>query len=447
GRALASVVDVPAWTLGEDAVQQRLSEALRVRAGVDELVARLTASILGRELPRLAGASSGRAWLMATHRMSAPEAARLVTQANACTAEGLDGRAETTRRAWATGDVHTEQAVVIAQTVGALNSAIPATATDALQHDLVGHARRLGYPQLRQVCRHALEVVDPDGADTMLEAQLLAEEDRALQLTQFQARRVGDGTTRGSFRLPDAQFDMLKAALDAAASPRRPRRGDSPDDPEHASNADASSKNTSAGPAAAQGRPGRLGYPQRMGRAFLELIEHLPTSRLPQHGVANATIVVTMGLDQLRDAFGETVLDSGTAMSAGQTRRLACNAQLIPAVLAGDSTILDLGLAQRLFTRYQRIALAVRDRGCIWPGCDRPPAWCEAHHITAWKNLRPTNLDNGCLLCSFHHHLAHQGEWAIVMAADGVPDVIPPPRVEPNQQPLRHARFTLPALC
>jgi hypothetical protein len=154
-----------------------------------------------------------------------------------------------------------------------------------------------------------------------------------------------------------------------------------------------------------------------------------------------------MGLDQLRDAFGETVLDSGTAMSAGQTRRLACNAQLIPAVLAGDSTILDLGLAQRLFTRYQRIALAVRDRGCIWPGCDRPPAWCEAHHITAWKNLGPTNLDNGCLLCSFHHHLAHQGEWAIVMAADGVPDVIPPPRVEPNQQPLRHARFTLPALC
>jgi hypothetical protein len=93
---------VDAW---RDAVQQRLGEALRVRAGVDELVARLTASILGRELPRLAGASSGRAWLMATHRMSAPEAARLVTQANACTAEGLDGRAETTRRAWATGDV------------------------------------------------------------------------------------------------------------------------------------------------------------------------------------------------------------------------------------------------------------------------------------------------------------------------------------------------------
>jgi len=96
-------------------------------------------------------------------------------------------------------------------------------------------------------------------------------------------------------------------------------------------------------------------------------------------------------------------------------------------MLGADSAVLDLGFTKRLFDRHQRIALAVRDRGCIFPGCDRPPAWTEAHHITAWEDGGPTDLANGCLLCSFHHHLVHKGEWAVVMSADGIPEILPPP--------------------
>ena len=106
--------------------------------------------------------------------------------------------------------------------------------------------------------------------------------------------------------------------------------------------------------------------------------------------------------------------DTGTTISAGQSRRLACNAALIPAVLDGDSAILDLGTSRRLFNRHQRLALAVRDRGCIWPGCDQPLAWTEAHHISPWRPGGPTDLTNGCLICPFHHHLIHStAGWRI----------------------------------
>src|SRR6478752_8786241 len=76
--ALDGVTSVPAWSLGEQAVQARLGEALALRSRLAEVTARLVASASDRELPRLAGASSTRAWLMATHRVSAQDAGRLV---------------------------------------------------------------------------------------------------------------------------------------------------------------------------------------------------------------------------------------------------------------------------------------------------------------------------------------------------------------------------------
>jgi hypothetical protein len=158
--------------------------------------------------------------------------------------------------------------------------------------------------------------------------------------------------------------------------------------------------------------------------------------------VANATVVITISLDQLKTGLGEAMLDTGTAMSPGQGRRLACNAGVIPAVLGANSAILDLGPAQRLYDRHQRIALAVRDRGCTWPGCDRPPSWCEAHHIISWADGGPTDLANGCLLCPYHHHLVHANTgWQIQTAPDGIPEVIPPERLDPARQPRRHERL------
>nr|WP_280139621.1 HNH endonuclease signature motif containing protein [Nocardioides lianchengensis] len=94
-------------------------------------------------------------------------------------------------------------------------------------------------------------------------------------------------------------------------------------------------------------------------------------------------------------------------MTAGEARRLACTANLVPAVLGAKSEILDLGRSQRLYNRSQRRAMGLRDRECRAEGCHVPAPWCEAHHLTPWSAGGRTDLDDGVLLCSRHHHHIH----------------------------------------
>ena len=121
---------------------------------------------------------------------------------------------------------------------------------------------------------------------------------------------------------------------------------------------------------------------------------------------------------------------------------MACNATLVALYLDSESRVVDHGTARRLYDKHQRLVLAVRDRGCVFPACDRPPAWCEAHHITWWSEGGPTDLNNAALLCHFHHYLVHEGQWQVTMAHDGIPEIIPPRRLDPDQVPRRHSRFT-----
>ena len=80
---------------------------------------------------------------------------------------------------------------------------------------------------------------------------------------------------------------------------------------------------------------------------------------------------------------------------------------------------INLGRAQRRANPTQRRLLWLRDRHCTFPGCDRPPGWCEAHHIRFWEHGGPTDLDNLCLLCSHHHHLCHEGGYKIQRHPNG----------------------------
>ena len=63
------------------------------------------------------------------------------------------------------------------------------------------------------------------------------------------------------------------------------------------------------------------------------------------------------------------------------------------------------------------LQVAARDGGCRWPGCERPPPWCEAHHIDHWhRDHGKTNIADGVLLCRHHHLLAHNNGWEITRA-------------------------------
>jgi hypothetical protein len=144
--------------------------------------------------------------------------------------------------------------------------------------------------------------------------------------------------------------------------------------------------------------------------------------------------------------LGTGVTDSGERLSATAVRQLACDARILPVVLGGAGQVLDAGRSRRLATGALRQALCVRDRGCAFPDCDRPPRWTVAHHVISWLRGGRTSLDNLVLLCGRHHRLIHHptAGWQIRLAADGQFDFIPPSTVDPARRPRRniyHARI------
>jgi len=109
--------------------------------------------------------------------------------------------------------------------------------------------------------------------------------------------------------------------------------------------------------------------------------------------------------------------------------RLQAAARRLPPVLGGPPTQpLDVGRTTRVVQPAQRTALAVRDGGCVFPGCARPLAWCEAHHIQHWLDGGPTDLANLVLLCRAHHRAVHEGGWRLVRLPDGRLTATPPHR-------------------
>ncbi len=112
-------------------------------------------------------------------------------------------------------------------------------------------------------------------------------------------------------------------------------------------------------------------------------------------------------------AVGRCESSDAVPLPVAVVRRLACDAGVIPVVMGGASQVLDVGRRTRTVSTAQRNALVVRDGGCVFPGCDRPPSWCDAHHVIHWLNLGPGDLWNLVLLCSAHHHAVHEGGWGL----------------------------------
>jgi len=120
-----------------------------------------------------------------------------------------------------------------------------------------------------------------------------------------------------------------------------------------------------------------------------------------------------------RAAARGVIIGSGATISGEAARRLACDAELHRVITKGKSVVLDFGTSTRFASDSQFLAMALRDGGCRWPGCDRPPGWCDAHHIDeAIRDDGPTNLTNQALLCSCHHPYVHSPEWGLVGDAD-----------------------------
>ncbi|MDI9929883.1 DUF222 domain-containing protein [Rhodococcus sp. IEGM 1354] len=146
-----------------------------------------------------------------------------------------------------------------------------------------------------------------------------------------------------------------------------------------------------------------------------------------------------------RDLFGDGTsvgwLPWMGPLSRNTSRQLACDCLLTAIVMDENGNPLNLARTARTVTAKQKRALTARDHGCAFPGCGKPAAWTEGHHIWHWADGGPTDMNNLVLLCGFHHRLIHHSGWEVFIAADQHPWFIPPATVDPYRQPRQsHAR-------
>ena len=240
---------------------------------------------------------------------------------------------------------------------------------------------------LRRLAHHVLEVVAPEIAEEHQLKALQRHEALADEACRFSIAEDGHGLCHGRFTLPSHVGAMLKQAVLAINSPKHRHHS---------------------------------GTPKGLGHAFCEYVTRYPVDRLPQAGGVDATIVVTMTLENLLgDSETPAVLDTGDQITADQARRLACEAGIIPMVLGGKSKILDLGRSKRLYDLHQRIAMRHRDQQCTTLGCDWPAALCHVHHNTPWSRGGKTDIADGRLLCPRHHSYAHNPKYEMKTIPNG----------------------------
>nr|WTA69321.1 HNH endonuclease [Micromonospora sp. NBC_00855] len=400
--AVATCADASVWALSEPDLIAALDATHRLQQRLAAVQLAVVRELDGRGTAVAQGASSTAVWLRHRLRLDVSAARRLVGLA-----ASVDVAPPAVREALASGAVSVEQARVIADTVATVTASAGAEIADKAVGVLVDWAARFDPVLLRKVGTRILDHVAPDVADAAAAAALAAEAARAARDRHLTISEQTDGRLRLSGTLDAEAAALLRAVTDPLSAPT------GPDDTR----------------CAGQRRHDALADVCRLA---------LRTGELPENGGDPAQLVVTTGYDALARQLGAGTLDTGLRLTPDTVRRLACDAAILPAVLGGAGQVLDVGRQRRLVTGPLRRALVLRDGGCAFPGCDRPPRWCAAHHLRHWADGGPTSLDNAVLLCGHHHRHIHQTEWAVQLGHDGHPEFVPPAWLDPDQIPRRN---------
>jgi hypothetical protein len=404
GAAVAELAEVSLLGLDARATGDALVSLVALESQVAELKLRVLTHASEVRVQETTGATTSATWLASATRTTVRAARRAAVLAEAL------GDYEVLRAAMAAGGVLVEQAEVIARSLDALPADVPSWVRVEAEQALVDAAGAHDATALRVLGDRILHLVAPEVGEAH-EARLLEDaERRAAKATALTLTPDGDGLVHGRFTVPELHAAILRKMLTAlVVHPHGPAA-------EPATDEDAD------GPPARQ----RRASSHEMGQAFCELLERLDGRGIPDlSSGAGPTVVVTMTLETLRGGLAAATLDTGDRIPAHTARRLACEAGIVPAVLGGRRKVLDVGRRQRLFTKAQRIALLVRDRGCTAEGCQTAAWFCHAHHDDPWSHGGRTDLANGRLLCPSHHRIAHQ------------------PRYETHTLPNHRVRFVL----
>ena len=315
------------------------------------------------------GAVSAASWLATHTGLRRGTATRLVRAAR------LLREHEPTAAALAAGAVTSVQVDTVAALTRNREDLYPAA-----EAALLAVAEQVGADEFASVARHWRSVAD----DALASVDAYAVHERRylhVSKTLFATVRID-----GELDLDGA--DSLLAALDAL------------DEPE----------------SGVDGVPARTGSQRRADNLVQLAAAFLAGSSTDARPAVSAGIVIDLDtlLGTRRGLLGSRRELQHLGPIAQETAlRLACDASVIRAVMAGRSEVLDLGRATKVVSPAQRRALVLRDGGCGFPGCDRPPGWCDAHHLRHWVQGGPTDLANLVLLCRRHHVLCHEGGWKL----------------------------------
>ena len=353
---LDEVTEVALWSLdGEEtgAIVDRLTADL---ARLCELESRVLTHGASIDVHGAVGMKSLQRWLAHRTRLTSGEASRKVRLAETLAAH------EQMRAAMGRGEVHAEQAKVIATAVDALDEEHAQHRGAAEQH-LIGQAAHFDAGELAVLGGRILEAIDPACAEEHEAKALEKQEAKARKATAFSMWDDGEGLAHGKFTIPAAQASMLKKALHGLAAPKHVRATEGAGSYDH-------EKPTA----------------HRLGLAFVEYVERYPTDQLPVMGGLAASIVVTVAAEAFtKDAPMAGTTDTGLRVSPGRLTRWACESGLIPAVLDTDGHVLDLGRTVRLHTKAQRLALIVEQKTCQHPTCVVLGHFCHVHHTNPWS--------------------------------------------------------------
>ncbi|NRN66618.1 HNH endonuclease [Kibdelosporangium sp. 4NS15] len=400
---MGQIASTPLWQLGNRDLVARLTDVhKRILRDYAEYFAILS-EVDGRGTAYELGYSNTAALLVHTQNISRSEANQRIAQATALhdvktpTGAVIEASLPLTAKKLAAGEITVGQVEVIRKFVGSLDHVEPEKVAVAEELMVERAAEDDPNALARYGERWVRDIVDPDGA---------APDDDEPQRPERELRRHIFRDGRMEFK---GRLDAETAALfDALLAPFEKREADD-----------------------------TRGYAERGGDAFADVLQKAANCPdLPTHNGYKTEVAFTISMDELAKSVDERVLP-GSRLTASEARRIACDAHVLPAVMGGDSKPLDVAVPAYVVPAHIRRGLVLRDRGCAFPGCDRPASVCHSHHITSWLRGGPTALGNLVLLCGQHHRLIHRSEWEVKLDG-GIAWFTPPDYVDPVRTPRRN---------
>jgi len=368
-------MDAGVWGLAPRAGEAIAAELIRRRQKIDQ--EELEFSCLAAQFAQTdeydwQGFDSPIGWLKANCHISGGAAA-----ARICAGQQLE-RLGQSSEAMAAGEIGFAHFALIARTSAAVGERLD-------EGKLLGQARKQTIARFHDSCYHARHAADPKGC--------AADEAQGVE-----ARSLSFGNSDDGMVYVNGMLDKVGgAAVQAALEPLAQRTGKDDDRCRE----------------------------RRVADALVDVCMHALDAGVPGR---RAHLQVTTSLETLLGLCGAPAaeMEFSLPISAKAVERLACDSSVTRILLGSDSTVIDVGRAKRTISGPQRKALKVRDKGCVWPGCDRPATWTEGHHLVHWIHNGPGDLSNLVLLCYRHHWMVHEGEWQIVRSDDGRMLTIPP---------------------